>query len=67
MTTASQRYIATYDEQADARLAAEAQLNAPEVQLSVTEAELEDEREARLAAEVRVRELEEKLKAQGER
>ena len=56
----SQRYIATYDEQADARLAAEAQLNA-------TEAQLDDERQARLAAEARVRELEEQLKTHGDR
>ena len=52
----SQRYIASYEDQADARAAAEAQLSA-------TEAELENERQARLAAEARVRELEEQFKA----
>ena len=55
----SQRYIANYDDQADARAAAEAQLSA-------TEAELDSERQARLAAETRVQELEEQLKAQKE-
>ena len=47
----SQRYIATYDDQANARATAESQLRA-------TEAELDRERQARLAAEARVRELE---------
>ena len=55
----SQRYIATYDDQASARAAAEAQLSA-------TEAELDNERQARLAAEARVRELEQGLTAPGE-
>ena len=55
----SQRYIANYDDQANARAAAEAQLSA-------TEAELDSERQARLAAEARVRELEKELNAPGE-
>lgn len=54
----SQRYIANYDDQANARAAAEAQLSA-------AEAELDHERQARLAAEARVRELEQELKARG--
>ena len=66
----SQRYIATYDDQAEARAAAEGQANverdaraAAEAQLSATEADLDDERRARLAAEARVRELEEELRS----
>ena len=65
---ASRRYIASYNDQANARAAAEAQLSAAEDQLSATEAELsaaeaelESERQARVAAEARVRELEEQL------
>ena len=56
---ASQSYIATYDDQADARAAAEAQLSA-------VEEELETERQARLEAEARVRELEQPMKARDE-
>ena len=48
----SQRYIANYADQADARTAAEAQLD--------------NERQARIAAEARVRELEEELRSRGE-
>ena len=62
----SQRYIATYDDQANARAAAEAQLSATEAQLSAAEAELDSEREARRAAEARIRELEQELTAPGE-
>ncbi len=58
---ASQRYIANYHDQADARAAAEAQLSVTEAQLGATEAELDNERQARLAAEARVRELEKDL------
>ncbi len=55
----SQRYIANYDDQANARATAEAQLNA-------TETELDNERQARIAAEARVRELEEELRGRGD-
>ncbi len=69
----SQRYIANYDDQANARAAAEAQLSA-------TEAELDNERQARiaaerrasverdalLAAEARIRELEQEQGSQGD-
>ena len=48
---ASQLYIANYDEQVNARIAAEGQASI--------------EHDARLAAEARVRELEEELGAQG--
>ena len=56
----SQHYIASYDDQANARAAAEAQLIA-------TGSELDSERQARIAAEARVRELEEELRTHGER
>lgn len=62
----SQRYIATYDDQANARANAEAQLNSTAAQLNSTAAELDYERQARLAAEARIRELEQELKARGE-
>ena len=55
----SRRYIATYDDQANARAAAEAQLSA-------TAAELANERQARLAAEARIRELEQELTSPSE-
>ena len=63
----SQRYIASYDDQANARHDAEAQLRMTEAQLSATEAERDAERQARLAAEARVRELEQGLAEQGGR
>ena len=62
----SRRYIANYDDQANARAAAEAQLTATEAELTATEAELENERQARIAADARVRELEQGLTAPGE-
>lgn len=76
----SQRYIANYNDQADARAAAEAQLSATEAQLgataaqlsatdaqlNATEVELDNERQARVAAEARVRELEEQFRSPDE-
>lgn len=62
----SQRYIASYDDQASARAAAESQLSATEAQLSAAATELDRERQARLAAEARVRELENQLGSRGE-
>ena len=55
----SLRYIANYDDQANARAAAEAQLSA-------TEAELDSERQARIAAEARIQELEQEQGVQGD-
>ena len=76
----SQRYIANYDDQANARIAAEGQANiernariAAEGQASIerdariaAERQANIERDARIAAEARVRELEKELKAPGE-
>ena len=70
---ASQRYIATYDDQANARAEAEAQLSATEAELEIerqariaAQSQRDAEREARNASEARVRELENELKARGE-
>ena len=51
----AQRYLTTYDEEADRRIAGQVALSSEREALSA-------EREARLAAEARVRELEEELR-----
>ena len=60
---ASQRYIATYDDQAAARVAAEGQASSERDARIAAERQAETEREARIAAETRVRELEDELRA----
>ena len=50
LNPATQRYLLTHDDEAEGRVAAEAQLD--------------EERQARIAAEARVRELEEELRRQ---
>ena len=64
---ASQLYIANYDEQVNARIAAEGQASIEHDARLAAERQADIEREARLAAEARVRELEVELGAQGNR
>ena len=55
-------YLRTHDEEADQRIAAEIQRDVAEIQRDAAEIQRDAERQARIAAEARVREVEEELR-----